>query len=397
MIRKKKHRQHLLNLPYQQRGVATLFVSLMMLFSLTMIAVFTAKTNVTEHLVAANDYRAKQALEAAQAGIEQGQAEIVELQTTNVNGYLQLDQIDGNTDILQGFVDLDTDANFFSVTGTPGTLPNNSTYSLTYENVDRTGGAFDPSIDNYLIRVTSVGTSDDGTGIKQMEQLIMLVPLLANAPDATLTTKDQVRIQGAVLVKNMITDLAVHAGGSYTKIGNSPNSGTETNNGINNPIDVIQNDATYSTMTNDQFFFSFFGQSKSDIKAQATQISCDSCNANLGGLTGQVIWVNPATSGGTPHVNANTQIGSTTQPVILIVESDDSFILNGSAKIFGLVYVIGDWDNGGGGSSTVTGAAIAEGSFDSQGTPNPTYDATILNRLNGMGTIARIPGSWKDF
>ncbi len=151
-------------------------------------------------------------------------------------------------------------------------------------------------------------------------------------------------------------------------------------------------------MTSDQFFFSFFGQSKSDVKAQATQISCDSCNASLGGLTGQLIWVNPASAGSTPHVNSNTQIGSVTQPVILIIEGGaDGFKLNGTADIFGIVYVIGDWDNSGGGNASITGAAVAEGHFDGTGTPNPIYDATILNRLNGMGTIARIPGSWKDF
>jgi len=397
VITNKNYHQHLLHSLYQQRGVATLFVSLMMLFSLTMIAVFTAKTNVTEHLVAANDYRAKQALEAAQAGIEQGQAEIMELQTTNVNGYLQLDQIDGNTDILQGFIDLDTDVNFFRVTGTPGTLPNNSTYSLTYENVDRTGGAFDPSIDNYLVRVTSVGTSDDGSGIKQMEQLIMLVPLLANAPDAALTTKDEVTISGNVHIYNMITDVAVRAGGTYLESG-----AAKTHTTIfpfdDKDLNVVQNDASYSTMTGDQFFFSFFGQSKSEIKAQATQIICNNCNASLGGLTGQVIWVNPTTTGNTPRVNANTTIGSATQPVILIIEGGaNGFTFNGNAEIFGLLYVIGDWDNSGGGSAAITGAAVAEGHFDGTGTPAPTYDATILNRLNGMGTIARIPGSWKDF
>ena len=384
------------HLPYQQRGAATLFVSLMMLFSLTMIAVFTAKINVTENLVAANDYRAKQALEAAQAGIEQGQAEIVELQTTNVNGDLQLDQIDGNTNILLGFVDLDTDANFFRVTGTPNTLPNNSTYTLSYENVDRTGGAFDPSIDNYLIRVTSVGRSDDGSGIKQIEQLIMLVPLLANAPDAALSTKDEVSISGSIDVRNMITNVAIRAGGTYTRGGAAK---THTSIGpINDPSHVVENDASYSTMTGDQFFFSFFGQSKSEIKAQATQVSCDSCNASLNGLTGQLIWVNPATPGDTPHVNANTTIGTATQPVILIIEGGvNGFKFNGNPQIFGILYVIGDWDNSGGGNASITGAAIAEGHFDGTGTPNPTYDATVLNRLNGMGTMARIPGSWKDF
>jgi hypothetical protein len=84
--------------------------------------------------------------------------------------------------------------------------------------------------------------------------------------------------------------------------------------------------------------------------------------------------------------------------VILIIEGGASgFKLNGTADIYGIVYVIGDWDNSGGGNANISGAAVAEGEFHSTGTPNPTYDETVLNRLNALGTFARIPGSWKDF
>ncbi len=379
----------------KQTGAATLFITMMMLFSLTMIAVFTAKTSVTEIQVTANEYRTKQAQEAAQAGLEQGQVEIMELQTTNVNGLLQLHQLDGNSNAAAGFVDQNPALNFFRVSGTPGALSNNSSYTLTYENIDRDGGLFDPSRDNYLIRVTSVGTSDDGSASRQLQQLMMLVPWIANAPDAALTAKDLVDIGGNVAITNMVTNIAVHAGGAYSSGGSAS---TETTNGTNQAGDVIQNDAAIAGMTSDQYFFSFFGQTKSDIKAQATQISCDNCNSDLDGLTGQMIWVNPATPGSTPQVNSNTVIGSATQPVILIVEGGASgFSLNGTADIYGIVYVIGDWDNSGGGSATITGAAITEGQFHSTGTPNPTYDDTVLSRLNALGTFARIPGSWKDF
>jgi len=378
-----------------QSGAATLFVTLMMLFSLTMIAVFTARTNVTEIQVTANEYRTKQALEAAQAGLEQGQVEIMELQTTNVNGLLQLHQLDGNNNAALGFMDLNASANFFRVNGTPSALNNNASYTLTYENVDRDGGLFDPARDNYLIRVTAVGVSDDGSARRQIQQLMLLVPWLANAPDAALTAKELVDIGGNVAVTNMITNLAVRAGGTYSSSGSAS---TETSNGSNQAGDVIQNDAALAGMTPDEFFFSFFGQTKSDIKSQATQVACDNCNSDLDGLTGQMIWVNPATPGSTPQVNSNTVIGSATQPVVLIIEGGtNGFKLNGTADIYGIVYVIGDWDNSGGGNANITGAAVSEGEFHSTGTPNPTYDETVLSRLNALGTFARIPGSWKDF
>ena len=59
------------NNPYHQRGAATLVVSLILLLAITLVTFSSARVGVSEHRTSANDMRAKEALEVAQAGIEQ--------------------------------------------------------------------------------------------------------------------------------------------------------------------------------------------------------------------------------------------------------------------------------------------------------------------------------------
>ena len=53
-----------------QRGVATLAISLIILFLVTIVTLYTANTSVLEQKVSANQYRSDQAFSAANAGEE---------------------------------------------------------------------------------------------------------------------------------------------------------------------------------------------------------------------------------------------------------------------------------------------------------------------------------------
>ena len=58
----------------QQRGIATLAISLLVLFLITMVTLYTASTSITEQRISANQYRADQALSAANAAMDYGVA-----------------------------------------------------------------------------------------------------------------------------------------------------------------------------------------------------------------------------------------------------------------------------------------------------------------------------------
>ena len=87
-------------------------------------------------------------------------------------------------------------------------------------------------------------------------------------------------------------------------------------------------------------------------------------------------------------------IGSAQNPVIMIVEGDFKF--NGGATIYGVVYVIGNWSNSGGGSALLNGAAIVEGNMSSTGTTDLDFSSSVSN-LSNITTLVKIPGSWRDF
>ena len=117
-------------------------------------------------------------------------------------------------------------------------------------------------------------------------------------------------------------------------------------------------------------------------------------SSDLNGVVGQTIWIEQ--TGGTARINGNTTIGSATQPVILIVNGN--FKAKGNTTIYGIVYVAKNWNNGGGGNLNIIGAAVVEGNFSGKGSPNITYDPTVLNRLQEtQGVFVKIPGTWRDF
>jgi hypothetical protein len=104
------------------------------------------------------------------------------------------------------------------------------------------------------------------------------------------------------------------------------------------------------------------------------------------------IWVD-----GDLNVNSNVTIGSANDPIILVVDGDVHF--NGTIQLYGVVYSTGmTWDNTGGGGALIRGAAISEGNYTGNGTPDYFYDPNVLSRLrNTLTSFVRVPGSWRDF
>ncbi len=98
--------------------------------------------------------------------------------------------------------------------------------------------------------------------------------------------------------------------------------------------------------------------------------------------------------GTTATINSNAVIGSPEKPVILIVEGNLKF--NGNATLYGVLYVIGNWSNSGGGSAAVNGAVIVEGNMSSTGTPALNFSKNLIN-LNSLTSLVKVPGTWHDF
>lgn len=65
-----KTRSATMNQMKRQKGIATLFVGVVLLFVITLVTLYAARTGFLEQAISGNDYKAKRAFEAAQAGLD---------------------------------------------------------------------------------------------------------------------------------------------------------------------------------------------------------------------------------------------------------------------------------------------------------------------------------------
>lgn len=355
----------------RQRGAATLVIAMILLFSLTLLTLFAGRVSVTEHQIAGNEYRAKQAFEAAQGGIEYG---FNELQS---NGGLWISEADAGTNSAN---DLLAAIGQVRLDGTPGTVTDGSSYTLQYDTVDNNNFS--------LIRVTSVGISVDGGATKTVRQLVQFNPILTNTPNSSMVARDSINISGNVTFTNTETNSTALAGDGVTLGGSAGcTTGEAGNEGI------TQNDGTLAGMTTgDEFFEHFFGDTKENVRAMSTEIACSGvCNGQLDGHVGEILWVT-----GDTVINSNTVIGSPEHPVILIV-TEGNLELRGGATIYGLVYSESGWNNGAG-NANVVGASLVESDFEANGSLTISYNSDVLSRIrNGLGSFAKVAGGWQDF
>lgn len=385
-----------------QQGQVTLLVAVLLLLVMFLTAFFMHRTMVLDQDIAGNHYRSIRANMTAEAGLE--------LVSARLKLKSERDAVlssDGR--VYSGFTsgeDTHTYAIPASELGSLSSAPGDVSATVQLE-------AAGPDAPFSMLRITSRGCwqesgaaiaactscSEDCPTTAQISQVVAFVGALAGVPSAALTAKGNVDLGGsAITVTN--TDptthgLTVHAGGT---VSNHSDSNLVTLPGTPPTASVAPGDGELADVSPDAYFEKFFGLDKSTYKNSTDEvIVCGGvCNTSVAGKDGLILWVD-VPEGQTFVLNAPTPLGSETEPVVLIVNGP--LELRGSASIYGLVYSTSLlWDNTGGGTSQIFGAAIAEGSFTANGTPNPTYRGDILARLSGQtGRFVKIPGTWRDF
>jgi hypothetical protein len=158
-------------------------------------------------------------------------------------------------------------------------------------------------------------------------------------------------------------------------------------------------------------FVSVFGMKRQTYRNQTGLRVCQSpcsaaaINTLLANNPNRIIWVD-----GELELENNARVGSSTAPVLLIVNSR-SLELHTGAEINGFVYLTGG--NGDlstielhAGATSITGAIAAEGQLtthcaDSSGICGELtvrYDRPIMDMLRTTyGTWVRVTGGWQDF
>ncbi|MDF1655202.1 MAG: hypothetical protein P1U34_08835 [Coxiellaceae bacterium] len=371
----------MINTYHKQRGVATLVVTSILLFLVTIACFYSARAILTEQQVVNNAVYHEQAYQMAQAGLDYAQGHMIWQGTAVADG-----------------------------TVLAGAVAGGGTYSVTINHI---GGS------NDIVQFTSTGTSADGQANKVLMEKAMLIgnPGLG-AFNIAIKSSGVVDINGTSTIINLSNDETITSGG-ITDIGG--NSTTVLSSGVSSDkntlaSDVNPNDAVLAATSDADLFDNHFGMALTDFQPIADSSFSSTGNTNyntqLNGKVGETIWIDAG--GGTADINSSTVIGSPAQPVTLVVSNGD-LTVEGSATIYGSVITSGEYSMAGnsevygivyaGGDSSISGASIIEGGLIIGG----DLDIRISGRIkyvqaniqsygaSGGTEYSRLTGSWKDF
>lgn len=375
-----------------QRGAVTLIITMLILVAVALGIYSQVGTTSIESRMGANDKRGRQAMQAAQAGID----------------YLLAGLQGGTLDRTYLCAATTKAAHNFVLDF--GLTPCNE---IPFEIITK------------LDRVRSWGYSPDGDAVKVIESTI---DMTANWNWGMSAASMPGGGGGAAVIARRTAQLGGNAdaancnlqGGSNlcSTIGSSNGNQPGDVNGIvvrageqittqgkaSQQLDgfTAQNDASLAALSTEDLFKQFAGNglSKSEFQQKAfnyTSTSGSGLNqANSG--ENQLIYVT-----GDLELKGNVQIGTFSKPVILVVSGN--LKVTGTADIWGLVYTgSADFSKG---NTKILGGLVSEGSVDMTGTaavyynsglrPDPTTidPATLLANQTGKTTTVRV-GSWRE-
>ena len=405
----KIYRQPIIATP-NQKGAATLVMSLVLLTLITMVSVYTSRTILLEQKISANDFRERQAFEAAESGLATA------ISYVSSTGGADKDQ-DGTVDPV-----FDTDADGIGDSNIR-TFPDFSSVTVTI-----TGAS-------PVFLLQSIGVSDDLTATRTVRSIGATLDVLPNSPDNPMTTRGNVVAIGSATVYNPEGHSTIWSGGDVdlgannstaTNIANPSDPGypscmdtsmtcstTRSSNKVAVGLDVLEYDTMLSNLTSEQMFQNFFGASMANYRESRVTLEVMGANANnlatnsaspgvhLG--VGEVIWVegnasliNTTTVGCGVSVNgAATCPNANLDPSVLIINGD--LTTQGTPKFYGIVYIVGNMTLSG--NTTITGAAVIGGNTTNTtgGSVDVWYSSDLLNMTRDNGPLGGSPGSWHDW
>ncbi len=418
--------------PRQQRGAVALIVTMVLFFAMTLVAAYVNRNLVFEQRISANQYRATQAFEAAEAGLEWALAQL--------NNPLKLgnDCRPGAGAQDKTFRERYLSFDIAAATHTPLTWTQGAQAVALQPTCVRNGSGWDCScpvsghpvltsnaqagpLAAFSIRFVKArqpgalrvvadgctslagvclpGSSSVADATAQAQEVVALVPGLATAPAAPLTTRDGVSTAAALSLHN--TDAA--SGGSAVHTGatvSAPNARVTTLPGGTPSLALVTGDVALQGLSASRFFSSFFGLDK-DAWRQQPAVRTVTCQGVCNGAVAQAIdaaggpsllWVD-----GDVSLDGPLSLGTPSRPVMLLARG--VLRVSGSVTAHGLLHGSRiEWNDNGSGAGLLRGAATSEAGYTGNGAPDLYYDAATLALLKGnSGSFARVPGSWRDF
>jgi Tfp pilus assembly protein PilX len=425
----------------QQRGMAAIAVSLIMLLAASIAVLYLNRSLIFEQRTSANFTRATTAQEIAEAGIEwaTGMLNVAQDIDSTCTPLSTAVQSFRKKYILTNWGTGSTTYTWVASAATtfPGCQINSDgslncscptpTASVTPADLTATLPGFTVAFaniagDSESVKVTSTGcttltgpctssTSANADARATVSVILKMRRFLRAAPSAALTCGAGCNVGGNFTIVN--TDLATN--GVLVDAGSAITSGTSVNYytlpGVPVENALVSNDSSLSalynsdtTCSNSKLFSAYFGSTISEYAArpQVKNITCTSasdCGTQVTSAydNGWRSFYFTAPDGFAWNNSSGGNFGSPTDPVTMV--SGAGFDITGNLSVYGMVFSnTADFHDVGFGTANVYGAVVTCGEYNNNATGLLQYDGSVLGGSNDdSSTMVRVPGSWKDY
>ena len=425
-----KHQIILRPARHQQRGAAALIVTILLFIAMALVAIFVNRNLVFEQRASANQYRATQAFEAAEAGAEWALAQLDNPQrigpdclpsddsaassfrsrylshagaafapatwsSGGVASVLQPSCVRSNT----GWA-CSCPQNGHPVLDEPSGVGPFPAFTLQFAAGDKPGSIRVQATGCTRLTGACVpGSASSVDAVARVAVTLGLLPGLRTPPAAALTARGSVDADSAAFGAHNTdpaTGLAIHAGASLA----ASQARLTLPAGAPLASALVGNDTSLADLSPEQLFVSYFGLDKTRWKNQTTvqRVTCSvDCGAVLRAAVAAtdgsaLLWVD-----GDLAIDGPVTLGSAEHPVVIVVAG--SARLRGAVGLHGLLYATTlRWDDTTTPGAALRGAAISESNYAGNATADFIRDAGVLTALqNHSGSFVRINGGWRDF
>jgi hypothetical protein len=423
--------------PAAQRGAAALIVVMLLFFIVSLVAAYAGRNLIFEQKTSANQYRATQAFETAEAGLEWalamlngGRIDAACTPPDPVNNalpsfrqrYLNID-VDGHyaprlwadnlTRERPSCVQSDTGWNCSCPSGAaptpliPAGTVTRPAFRVCFEAVDppqpgavrvvATGGTTFATVDRPC---EEAGEGTAGEAAATVSVVVALSSALPAPPMAALTAVGNLTNSASMTLVNtdpQANGVTANLGGSFPGWPLEPVRVTVP--GSSATRSVIEGDAELAAKSPEQLFKSLFRMRPDTYKQQPVAVVLDGCAAPCSaeleqavlGNPGRIVWVN-----GNLALSTELDLDTVDPPALVIASGNVS--ISARVRIRGLLVGLGDVTNSAA-DTRLRGAVVAAGNVINSGIDTSIeYDGDVLKQLRlASGSLVRVPGSWRDF
>lgn len=362
----------------KQQGAAILLTVVLLLIMVTLVTLYTGKIQSFEHQILLNTQNQKRAHGSAMAGLNQG------LAILNVNKVWPGVDLSGNLD----------DSSTFTISAMSEDLPGNRT----------------------LVTLHASGKSADGLAKATVTEQSLVYPILINPPPAPLMVQQGLSSDGEFEIASNPdglgegAPLSLWSDTEVTLFGTKHHSCTlsvfsEGNCSINSYsdhniklADIADGSASFPTDLV-SYLFNIPATEWRQLQQQSDYVLADCDSLDIGSWG--VIWIN-----GDCEVSASTQLGSDSEPIILVI-FDGKVEFHSDVVMYGLLFSfkppgsIKELDINMQTGSAVFGAVVTNYQLGTQSDfTRVVFQADVMEQLQQstkLQRVARVPGSWHDF